>query len=82
MNSFKLKILEQGALRYENQVEFLKLPALEGEVGILAGHAPAVFILGQGKITVRESATAKEQTFEITQGVFRFFNNKGLCLIF
>ncbi|RKY37267.1 MAG: F0F1 ATP synthase subunit epsilon [Candidatus Omnitrophota bacterium] len=79
MSKFQLQILTPDKILYSNHTEFIKLPGAEGEVGVLANHAPVVVMLKEGEIEVKEAG--RVQKFAIKRGIFRFLNNHGTCLI-
>jgi F-type H+-transporting ATPase subunit epsilon len=79
MNKFQFQILTPEKVQYKKEVEYVKLPGVNGEMGILANHAPIVVLLKEGEIEVKEGG--KTHKFEIKKGVFRFFNNQATCLI-
>ena len=76
-----LEIVSKERLIYKGEVEFIKLPAAGGEIGILPGHAPVILSLKAGNIEVRESEGAGVKTFSLTRGSFKFSKNKGICLL-
>ena len=48
--SFQLKIAAADRLYYEGPCHSLVLPCLDGELGVLAGHEPAVIALDSGEL--------------------------------
>lgn len=51
---------------YEGEAEMVVLPAWDGEVGILRGHAPMMALLGEG--TMRVTGEGGEERFFVSGG--------------
>lgn len=79
MRKFQAIILKQKASLYKAEVEYLKLPAYWGDIGILANHAPLIGLLKAGKVAVRKGKEIKE--FEVKRGIFAVKENKVEILI-
>ena len=62
----KVSVISPEAVLFQGEVESLVAPAFDGEVGILASHAPMVTLLGRG--TLRLGAGAGERRFTIEGG--------------
>jgi F-type H+-transporting ATPase subunit epsilon len=53
-------VISPEATIYEGQADSVVVPAWDGELGILRGHAPLMAVLGKGEIRVtRGSATER-----------------------
>jgi len=63
MATFKLEFVSPEKLLLSRPVEMAVIPAAEGEMGILAGHAPMIVALRGGVITVRENGQETEKMF-------------------
>jgi F-type H+-transporting ATPase subunit epsilon len=48
-----LKIITSQRLLVDAEVDAVRLPGLDGEIGVLPGHRPLVTVLGQGELTYR-----------------------------
>jgi len=74
MATFQLEFVSPEKLLLSRPVEMALIPAAEGEMGILPGHAPMIVALRGGVITVREGGQDTEKLFvaagfaEITPG--------------
>ena len=79
MNKFQLQILSAEKSIYNNQVEFVKLPGWNGEIGVLANHAPLVVILKEGQIEIKDGSQV--QKFPVKKGIFQFLDNRATCLV-
>jgi F-type H+-transporting ATPase subunit epsilon len=63
MASFQLELVSPEKLLLSRAVEMAVIPAAEGEMGVLAGHAPMIVGLRGGVISVREGGQVTEQLF-------------------
>ena len=57
--TFLLEIVTPEQVLYSREVESVVVPAYEGYLGILAGHAPLLATLKPGELTIR---TGKEES--------------------
>lgn len=53
MREFHLRIVTSDGLLFDGMAESISLRTIDGEMGILAGHAPLVTALGMGQAKVR-----------------------------
>ena len=71
--TFLLSILTPEHEFYHGQVEMLRVSALDGEMSILADHAPTVVSLTEGEVTLRDAegktrwAAASDGFMTVTQ---------------
>ncbi len=65
--TFLLEIVTPEQVLLSKQVESAVVPAAEGYLGILAGHAPLLCLLKAGEITIRDE---RGTTFYFTSGGF------------
>jgi F-type H+-transporting ATPase subunit epsilon len=63
MATFQLEFVSPEKLLLSRPVDMAVLPAAEGEMGVLAGHAPMIVALRGGVITVREGEVETERLF-------------------
>jgi F-type H+-transporting ATPase subunit epsilon len=61
-----LRVVTPRRLLFEDDVDAVSLPSLEGEVGVLPGHRPLFVGIGRGKLTY--SAAGDEGSFAIHGG--------------
>lgn len=72
--TFQLELVSPERLLLSRAVEMAILPAAEGEMGVLPGHAPMIVQLGGGVIAVHENGRETERLFvaggfaEVTPG--------------
>ncbi len=60
----KVSVISPEATLFEGDAKQLVAPAFDGEVGILAGHAPMVTTLGTGELRIDDGA----QRFKVAGG--------------
>jgi F-type H+-transporting ATPase subunit epsilon len=63
MASFQLELVSPEKLLLSRAVEMAVIPATEGEMGVLAGHAPMIVALRGGVIAVHEGGQVTERLF-------------------
>ena len=63
MASFQLELVSPEKLLLSRAVEMAVIPAAEGEMGVLAGHAPMIVALRGGVIAVHEGGQVTERLF-------------------
>lgn len=52
--SIKVELVTPERLVFHDQVDFIAAPSVEGEVGILPGHAPLLTRLGVGELRMKK----------------------------
>ena len=60
----RVSVISPEATLYEGVAESVVAPAFDGEVGILAGHAPLMTLLGKGELRVGAGGQARRFTVE------------------
>lgn len=63
MATFQLELVSPEKLLLSRQVDMVSLPAAEGEMGVLPGHAPMIVALRGGAIRVTENGQVTESLF-------------------
>ncbi len=63
MATFQLEFVSPEKLLLSRPVEMALLPAAEGEMGVLPGHAPMIVALRGGVISVQEDGQMTERLF-------------------
>ena len=63
MATFLLELVSPERLLLSRQVDMATIPAAEGEMGVLPGHAPMIVTLRGGVIRVRENGAETERLF-------------------
>ncbi len=62
----RLEIVTPERLAFEDDVDSVTVPGVEGELGILPHHAPLVSMLGFGELRIRKGGS--EELFAIVGG--------------
>lgn len=60
--SFQLSIVTPSGKAFEDLVESVALPGLEGAFEVYSGHMPMVAALGSGKLKIRKATAVLEFT--------------------
>lgn len=76
---FKLSIVSPEKTLYEDDVESLVAPGVDGYLGILSNHAPLITSLASGKLEIRDSAKM-EKIASISGGFLEVSNNTATIL--
>jgi F-type H+-transporting ATPase subunit epsilon len=63
VSTFQLELVSPEKLLLSRPVEMAVIPAAEGEMGVLPGHAPMIVALRGGVITVTEGGEVTERLF-------------------
>ena len=63
MAGLQLELVSPEKLLLSRAVEMVVFPAVEGEMGVVAGHAPMIVALRGGVISVRDGGQVTEQLF-------------------
>jgi len=63
MATFQLELVSPEKLLLSRQVDMVVIPAAEGEMGVLPGHAPMIVTLRGGAIRVQEAGQWTESLF-------------------
>jgi F-type H+-transporting ATPase subunit epsilon len=59
---------------FEGEAESVVVPAWDGELGILRGHAPLMALLGTGSIRIRHGG--QTELFHVSGGFLQVVNNR------
>jgi F-type H+-transporting ATPase subunit epsilon len=70
MPTFQLSLVSPEKFLFPGEVDQVDLPGVEGDFGVLAGHAPILTILRPGIVTVRIGSEAER--FVILGGIAEF----------
>ncbi len=65
---------------FEGEVVSVILPGVDGEMTIMADHAPIISPLKTGVITVKKD-NGEEETFPITAGTLEMSENQATVLV-
>ncbi len=78
MASFHFDLVSPEQMVFSGEVEHVVIPGAEGELGVLAGHAPLVTMLRPGILTVLEPGPAQRI---VVGGGFAEVNPDGLTVL-
>ena len=73
-----LEIVTPERLAYSEDVDSVTLPGVEGELGVLPGHAPLVSMLGVGELRIKRGGT--EESFAIVGGFLQVRPDKVVVM--
>jgi F-type H+-transporting ATPase subunit epsilon len=68
-----VSVISPEAVLYEGTTDSVVAPAFDGEVGILAGHAPMMTLLGKG--VLRLGGGGGNQRFNVDGGFLQVVDN-------
>ncbi len=74
MRTFLLEIITPERITFSEQVQFLSVPAYDGELGVLAGHTPLLAQLAAG--LVRFKKESGEETVALSGGFLEVHPDK------
>jgi F-type H+-transporting ATPase subunit epsilon len=77
--TFHLEIVTPDRAVYRGEVESLRVPAFEGDLGVLAGHAPLLCALTPGLLRMREG-DGRSKVFAVAGGFMEVSGGKALVL--
>ena len=69
----KVTVISPDASLFDGEADAVQVPAYDGLVGILRGHAPFMTLLGRGTLTVRHGGT--EDRFSVSGGFLQVVND-------
>jgi F-type H+-transporting ATPase subunit epsilon len=78
MATFHFDLVSPEKLAFSGQVDQVDVPGIEGDFGVLAGHAPVVAAVRPGILTVRSGATHQKI---IVLGGLAEVSDKGLTVL-
>lgn len=64
--SLRVSVITPSSTAFEGDADQVIVPAWDGEMGILAGHAPMMVLLGEGELRVEGPSST--QSFQIARG--------------
>jgi F-type H+-transporting ATPase subunit epsilon len=80
MADLHFELVTPDKLVMAEDVHMVIVPGLEGESGIMAGHAPYMTTLRNGEIAVYRTAGAQPERIPVTGG-FAEVSDKGLTVL-
>ena len=73
-----LEIVTPERLAYEDDVDMVVVPGVEGELGILPHHAPLITTLGVGELRIRKGGS--DESFAIVGGFLQVRPDKVVVM--
>ena len=77
--AIQVEIVTPSRQLYSGEVEMITMPGVEGEMGILAGHAPLLTTLNIGEITLH-SADGEPEYIAVSGGVAEVLPDKVIVM--
>jgi len=77
---FNLSIVTPEQIFYENDVESLVAPGIEGYLGVLTNHAPLITAISPGKVLVKDNSQ-KEIILSVSEGFLEVSANTATLLV-
>jgi F-type H+-transporting ATPase subunit epsilon len=68
----KVSVISPESVLFEGETDSVVVPAYDGEVGILTGHAPLMALLGNGELRVGAGSARR---FKVSGGFLQVLNN-------
>ena len=78
MAEFELEVLQPERIFFKDKVEMIVVRAIDGEIGIMAGHEPIVTPIGIGKLRIKKGGKWREAA--IAGGILEVNQNKVVIL--
>ena len=69
----RVTVISPEAAVFDGEADSVVAPAFDGEIGILANHAPLMTVLGTGELVIRAGSTSR--TFVVQGGFLQVVNN-------
>ncbi len=77
--SFRVEVVSPEEEMFSGDAEFLRAKTVEGEIGVLTGHAPVLAQLVPCEVKVR-SVEGRESLFRIGGGFMTIKENRAIIL--
>jgi F-type H+-transporting ATPase subunit epsilon len=77
--TFDLSLVTPDGRAFEGEAEMVIVPGADGEIGVLARHAPLVAMLKAGEIRIR--AAGEWQSFAAGPGYFKVQQDRAIALV-
>jgi len=79
---FSVSVVTPEGPAFEGEAEMIVVPGADGEIGVLARHAPLVAMLNAGSTRVYLDMDAQEiQTFATGPGFFQVLEDRAIALV-
>jgi len=81
MATFEVSLVTPDGSAFEGEVEMLIVPGADGEIGVLARHAPLVALLKAGSTRVHVRRNQDVREFATGPGFFKVEQDRALALV-
>ena len=81
MATFDVSLVTPDGPVFEGEVEMLIVPGADGEIGVLARHAPLIAMLKAGSTRVHVKRDTEVQEFATGPGFFKVEQDRALALV-
>ena len=81
MASFDVSLVTPDGPVFEGEVEMLIVPGADGEIGVLARHAPLIAMLNAGSTRVHVKRDTEVREFATGPGFFKVEQDRALALV-
>jgi F-type H+-transporting ATPase subunit epsilon len=81
MATFDVSLVTPDGSIYEGEVEMLFVPGADGEIGVLARHAPLIAMLKAGSTRVHVKRDGEVREFATGPGFFKVEQDRALALV-
>lgn len=80
MAEFHFELVTPERLVRSEQVHMVVVPGVEGEFGVMAGHAPVMTVLKEAELKVYKTPGAQPESISVSGG-FAEVSDKGLTVL-
>jgi F-type H+-transporting ATPase subunit epsilon len=80
MADLHFELVTPDRLVRSDEVHMVVVPGVEGEFGVMAGHAPVMTVLKDGDLKVYKSAGGQPESITVSGG-FAEVGDKGLTVL-
>ena len=80
MADFHFELVTPERLVRSDEVHMVVVPGVEGDFGVMAGHAPVMTVLKDGDLKVYKTAGAQPESINVSGG-FAEVGDKGLTVL-
>ena len=81
MATFDVSLVTPDGPVFEGEVEMLIVPGADGEIGVLARHAPLIAMLNAGSTRVHVKRDSEVREFATGPGFFKVEQDRALALV-
>jgi F-type H+-transporting ATPase subunit epsilon len=78
---FDVSLVTPDGAAFEGEVEMVIVPGADGEIGVLARHAPLIATLKAGSTRVHEGGGADVREFATGPGFFQVLQDRAIALV-